>query len=151
MDRQQLDQDLVTFCEQKAAQHKQEADDGADDYLPEKDRRNRPNVLGPLCRVKGGDDVLHNGLPVRVIGPAREEGWFYGLEVARFGPIDVPMEGQYITDRAPADPTEEPLPVFIEDEPAPVDSNETPMPVTVPEPETGTEQGDEPDEGEPEG
>lgn len=118
MDRQDLDQTALDFCTERAAFHKGEADAGDDDYLPEKDRRNRAHVLGPNCRVQAGDDVLNNGNPVRVIGAAREEGWFLGLQQTPWGFADVPMEGQYITDRAPADPNEEPLPIFVEPEPA---------------------------------
>lgn len=120
MQRLDLDQDALDFIARQRAYHVREAEGGADDYLPEQDRRNREHVLGPLARVQRDDDVLLNGDVYRVIGPAREEGWLYVLVQSFRGLTDMPMEGRYITDRAPADPLDEPLPIFeeppIEDE-----------------------------------
>lgn len=119
MERQQLDQDALDFVAQKRAAHRAAADAGEDDEFAKKDRRNREHVLGPYCRVQEDDDVLHNGQVVRVICAARDETWFYGLMVAPFGMVDAPMDGQYITDRAPADAADAPLPIRIDPPPPP--------------------------------
>lgn len=115
MQRQDLDADALAFVEQQRAYHKSQADRGDDDYLDAEHRRNRAQVLGPRCRVQLDDDVLIEGKVRRVIGPARGEGSFYALvQNAEGRCIDVPFDGQLITDRAPADPLEEPLPIFEE-------------------------------------
>lgn len=115
MERQQLSAEAEAFVAERRAYHHNEAESGADDQLDAKDRRNRPDVLGPSSRVKRDDDVLVGGYErVRVIGPAREESWFYALQETPWGNYDVPYDGKNITDRAPADPEEEPQPIFIE-------------------------------------
>lgn len=116
MQRQTLSAELEQWIETTRADHRGRADAGEDNEFDPKHRRNREHVLGPLCRVKEGDDVMHNGAVIRVICPARDEAWFYGLQEAPWGPQDVPYESKYITDRAPADPNEEPLPVFEEED-----------------------------------
>jgi hypothetical protein len=126
MDRQQLDQTALDFIAERRSYHRAEADNGADDTFPEEDRRNRA-VIAPGCRVKDDDDVLYQNYPMRVIGPARGSGWFM---IAMQNPwagnwMDVPMEvgndsdRAFVTDRAPADPNEEPLPIFLESEEEP--------------------------------
>lgn len=119
MERMQLSQEILDLVAEKRAHHRASADAGEDDQMPEKDRRNRQHVLGPRGRVKEDDHVLIHGEPTPVICPAPSEEWFYGLMFTPWGIFDTPFNGRSITDRAPADPTEEPLPIFIEDEPAP--------------------------------
>jgi hypothetical protein len=114
MQRQELDPETAAFVAERRAYHHQEAENGVDDFLDEKHRRNREHVLGPRCRVQRDDDVLCNGEVLRVIGPARDEGWFYGLQQAPWGAIDVPYSGANITDRAPADTGEAALPILVE-------------------------------------
>lgn len=73
--------------------------------------------ISPGCRVKNGDDVLVNGIVGRVICPYELNGWFYALIIDGMQIVPTPFEAQYITDRAPADPEEEPLPIFEEPPP----------------------------------
>jgi hypothetical protein len=123
MQRQTLDAEQEAIVSRQRAYHKDQADRGDDDYLPEADRRNREHVLGPNCSVKRDDDVLIGTIVYRVIGPARQEGRLYLLAEAPYGWADFDFAGADITDRAPADPNEEPLPIFLEPEEEP-DPNE---------------------------
>jgi hypothetical protein len=128
MQRQELPQDAITFVAQQREYHRREADVGADDYLPEGDRRNRPDVLGPYSRVREDDDVLIAGEVRRVVCAARGAGNFYALlPRAGGGWVDTLVSGADITDRAPADPNDQPLPVFL---PKPDDADE-PLPDVV--------------------
>lgn len=65
----------------------------------------------PATVLKHDDDVLWLGvLPVRVIWGTDDPNTFlaYGND---FGDTAAPLEHQYITDRAPADPEETPMPI----------------------------------------
>lgn len=134
MQRQDLSPEATAFIAEKRAYHEGEANSGADDMFPEKDRRNRTDVLGPLSRLKRDDDVYISNQVVRVIGPARDERWFYALSETPWGFYDVPFDGQHITDRAPADPNEEPMPIFVEPEEDGEPPSEPPPDETPPTP-----------------
>jgi hypothetical protein len=115
MERQSLSTQTEAWIETQRAEQHAAAENGEDDEFDPKDRRNREHVLGPLCRVKRGDDVLHNESEiVRIVGPARGEGWFLALSETPWGNYLVPYDGSYLTDRAPADPEEEPQPIYLE-------------------------------------
>ena len=90
---------------------------GLDNDLPEEQRRSRPEVL-PGSFVKRDDDILlFDCIPLHVVGPGRGlDGvlayyppWF-GDDCVQFaiGPND-------ITDRAPADGEEDPMPAWPEE------------------------------------
>lgn len=113
MDRLTLSPEALAFVsEQRAANHAAATTEDTD--LDPADRRDRAEVLGAGCRVQRDDDVLYSEFPLRVIGPARGQGWFFALLEVPWGFTTTPLEGQYITDRAPADPEDEPLPIFVE-------------------------------------
>lgn len=90
------------------------SDTGTDPAL----RRDRAEV-SPGCRLKHGDDVMVSGMQSRVICPSEVEGWFYDLSIEGMIFVVGQHEAQYVTDRAPADPEEEPMPIFPEPEPEP--------------------------------
>lgn len=95
------------------------ADGGADDDLPPEDRPNRVD-RSDLGALKDDDDVeVSSGTHVRVVCPGRGRGWFYcWWYEAMFRTWMVgQMEAVNVTDRAPADPDEEPMPIFPEPEP----------------------------------
>jgi len=70
----------------------------------------------PGTALKLDDDVLWLGFaPVRVVWGFDEPDRFLGYspeELGGLGDYVVPLEGQYITDRAPLDPQETPMPVY---------------------------------------
>lgn len=70
--------------------------------------------ISPGCRVKHGDDVLVSGTVARVVCPAHTDGWFYCIYIDGMLITLGQFEALQITDRAPADPEEEPLPIFAE-------------------------------------
>jgi hypothetical protein len=73
--------------------------------------------IGPGCRIKVDDDVLVNGEIKRVVAPADYPGWFTSLTLDQNGFVWGTDDSTQVTDRAPADPNEEALPIFAE--PAP--------------------------------
>jgi len=98
---------------------------GADNDLAAEDRPDR-ELIAPRCRLKSNDHVLCNYELLRVVCPGRGVGWFYALRIDA-GMFELGQhEAQYVEDRAPADPQEEPLPIF---EP---DPNEEPDPDPFP-------------------
>lgn len=121
MQRQTLSPEAEAFVTAKRAEHHSLAAT-EDQALDPKDRRDREHVVSPLCRIQRDDDIMYQGYPHRVIGPARAEGWLICLQEAPWGFMDVSLDAgnttdrEFITDRAPADPNEEPLPIFIEPE-----------------------------------
>lgn len=110
---------------------------GEDDYLTDRidqdglptedpsgllvDRRDREHVAyyqtaegawKPLL-LKRGDHVICAGLPLVVVGPGSHRTVFSGMYAPWLGDNFVlPIEASYITDRAPADPTEDPMPII---------------------------------------
>lgn len=91
------------------------ADAGQDDDLDPLDRRNREHVAyyqdangnWVPCPLKRNDDVLVAGcIPVRVIGPQRDRGFFFGYYAPWFGDSLFSCSFDYISHRAPADPNE---------------------------------------------
>lgn len=86
------------------------ADDCSD--LPPEERPTRAEIA-PGCRLKEGDDVFCNGQVYRVVCPARGIGWFTGWSLDPVtGSVIGPIDAYQVTDRAPADPAEPPLPIF---------------------------------------
>lgn len=84
--------------------------------LPPEDRPDRA-LVAPGCRLKHNDHVVVNGQCVRVIRPGRLSGWFYAAILMDGAFAYGQWEAQYVTDRAPADPEEDPLPIFEEPSP----------------------------------
>lgn len=68
--------------------------------------------IGPGCRIKVDDDVLVNGEIKRVVAPADYPGWFTSLSLDQNGFVWGTDDSAQVTDRAPADPEEEPLPIY---------------------------------------
>jgi hypothetical protein len=62
--------------------------------------------------LKRDDDVICGGIPLRVVGPARDRGFFLGLYPPWFGDSVMACEALSITDRAPANAGEPPMPVI---------------------------------------
>lgn len=91
---------------------------GADNDLAPEDRPDRAD-RSDLGALKDGDDVIASGTPVRVICPGRGRGWFYSMIIEEQGFTIGQHEAQYVTDRAPADPNETPMPIFPEPETSP--------------------------------
>lgn len=75
-------------------------------YYQDAQGRWKPSAL------KAGDDVICAGMPLRVAGPARGRGYFSGYYEPWFGDAVVPIEAAYVTERAPADSGETPMPII---------------------------------------
>lgn len=117
MERLELESTEEAFIVAERAANKQSADEGTDDDLEPKDRRNRTSgVCGPNCRIKEGDDIrMYEQVDVfRVIGAARGEEWLNVLAMTPWGNYVMPIDGRDVEDRAPADPEEEPLPIWTD-------------------------------------
>lgn len=115
-----IDESRVDYWRQY---HVQDANNGGDDDLAPEERRNRADVITGTHLKRGDDITLVEAIPLRVIGPGR--GWnvilayypaWFGDQVQQFeiAPGD-------LTDRAPLDPNETPMPVFpgVVDDPHP--------------------------------
>lgn len=76
-------------------------------------RRDRAEI-SPGCRIKPGDDVQVSGIVGRVVCAAHTEGWFYDIYIDEMLITLGQHEAVQVEDRAPADPEEEPLPIFEE-------------------------------------
>lgn len=66
----------------------------------------------PGCLLKPGDDVEVSQVVARVVCPADTDGWFYAYTIDGTLFVLTQFEAQYVTDRAPADPEETPMPIF---------------------------------------
>lgn len=78
-------------------------------------QRDYPGISTPLAgtALKLDDDIMWLGvLPARVLWGHDDPAAFNGFNEDVFGPTNCVLEGQYITDRAPADPEETPMPVY---------------------------------------
>lgn len=78
----------------------------------------------PETIVKVGDDLLvYGSLPVRVLSNGSGPGFFVGYtEPSIFGIdgyLEWPYAEEFINDRAPLDPQETPMPVWIHEDPEP--------------------------------
>ncbi len=74
-----------------------------------------PSYSEPLpgTALKLDDDVMWLGFaPMRVAWGIDDPGSFQGYSPDIFGDMLVAVEGQYITDRAPKDPSETPMPIY---------------------------------------
>lgn len=86
------------------------------------DRRDREHVAyyqdaegrWKPCALKIGDDVICGGLPLRVVGPARDRRFFTGYYAPWFGDSTLPIEALYVYERAPLDDQETPMPIIPE-------------------------------------
>jgi hypothetical protein len=94
-----------------------------DQSLPAEDRRDRminesltteqrALVFGSI--LKHDDDVICGGLPLRVVGPAEGKNSFYGQYDPWFADLLINIEAFYVTERAPADALETPMPIYPE-------------------------------------
>jgi len=82
-------------------------------YYQDRQGRWKPTAL------KVGDDVICAGIPLRVVAPARGRGYFSGYYSPWFGETLVPIEARYVTERAPLDPNETPMPIIPDEEVTP--------------------------------
>ena len=106
-----IDEERVTYWRDF---HVADANGGGDNDLPPEERRNRTEVIAGSHLKRGDDITLVEAVPLRVIGPGRGASvilayyppWF-GDSVQQFE--IAPAE---LTDRAPLDPNEPPMPVF---------------------------------------
>lgn len=85
-----------------------------DDTETDPDKRRDRAEASPGCRLKFDDDCLINGSIVKYICPSNDPGWFYALGIDETIIAVGTYEAQYVTDRAPSDEEEEPLPIFLE-------------------------------------
>jgi hypothetical protein len=101
-----------------------------DTDLPLQDRRDRPDCLHG-SNVKRDDDVLIlDQIPLRVVGPGRGRKVIIGYYPPWFGDEaqSFEIEPGDLTDRAPADPLEPPLPIWPEEEEPPTEPPPEPTP-----------------------
>jgi hypothetical protein len=107
---------LLSYATAKRDEIVTNANNGADDDLPEAERPNRTEVV-PGCILKFSDELDIYGQTVLYLCPGRGLGWLYALTVdgatIPLGSYDVTS----VTDRLPADPEEEPMPIIIAPEP----------------------------------
>lgn len=67
----------------------------------------------PVSALKVNDDVMWLGfIPMRVLWGHDHPDYFNAYSPDIFGDMTVNVEGQYITDRAPADSEETPMPIY---------------------------------------
>lgn len=84
------------------------------------DHRNRPviayyqdaNGLWKPANIKQGDHVICLGMPMEVSGAASGRGTFFGYYDSWFGDMQIPLDISWITERAPLDPNETPMPII---------------------------------------
>jgi hypothetical protein len=71
-------------------------------------------LVAPYCRLRRDDSVRVNESTVIVVCPAGALGWFHTLELSDDGAQLVfgQREAQYVTDRAPIDLEDPPLPIW---------------------------------------
>ncbi len=78
-------------------------------------QRDYPGKSEPLpgTALKLDDDVLWLGvIPVRVLWGYDDPDFFNAFNAEMLGTTNFVLEGQYIEDRAPADPQETPMPIY---------------------------------------
>jgi hypothetical protein len=111
-----VDQERVEYWRQK------NHDDAAtlDQDLPEEDRRDRAECLVGSNLKPDDDALIVDCIPFRVVGPGTGRNVVLGYYPPWFGDEAVGFEifDGDLTDRAPKDPAEEPLPIFLPEEPA---------------------------------
>jgi hypothetical protein len=93
---------------------------GEDNDLDPGARRDREEVVAGSNLKRGDDIMIIDVFPLRVIGPARGATSITGFYPDWFGnePMYLALEPPvYVTDRAPLDPNETPMPVFPEETP----------------------------------
>ena len=73
----------------------------------------------PGSFLKHGDDVSWFGMGVRVLWGTDDPLLFFGYNQDIFGDYAMPLQVEYVEDRAPADPEEEPMPIWPPDEEEP--------------------------------
>lgn len=95
--------DRLTFDEERVEELRDELRDNYADY-------EKPLPGTPL---KNGDDVMWlDFFPMRVLWGHDHPDYFNGYCPEYFGDAACNVEGHYITDRAPADPEETPMPIY---------------------------------------
>lgn len=88
-----------------------------DDDLPPEERRDRADVLPGSVLKRDDDVIIAEVIPMRVIGPARGGNVIFGYYPDWFGDDAIGFEitpTTIITDRAPFDTEEDPMPIFPE-------------------------------------
>jgi hypothetical protein len=91
-------------------------------YYQDSQGRWKPTLL------KRGDHVICGGLPLVVIGPARDRRFFNGYYYPWFGDSVIPIEALYVYERAPEDPNETPMPIIPIEEPPPAEEPPAALP-----------------------
>jgi hypothetical protein len=107
-----IDQEALEIqrAEQVAAAATEDTD------LPPEARRDRAEVIAGSI-LKRDDDIVWAGVPMRVVGPARDEDFLIGRYDPWCGNMLLPVNWQDISDRAPADPNDtSSLPIFPEEQ-----------------------------------
>lgn len=69
--------------------------------------------------LKRDDDVVLCGIPWRVVGPARDRRFVTLYNQQMCGDMAMTFDVTGVTDRAPLDPEEPPMPIIPEPEPEP--------------------------------
>lgn len=104
---------LLSYGQQLRDQLITGANNGDNDDVQPEARPNRATIA-PGCRLKPFDEVEIYGIPMLYLCPGIGETAIYALSIdgatIPLGAYDVSA----VTDRIPADPEEEPLPIFEE-------------------------------------
>lgn len=110
--------------EVRIAEHQQEQHDAAalhheDDDLQPHERRDREPVIEGTALKRGDDILIYDSIFLRVVGPGRGWNVLIGYYPDWFGDnaLQFEISPDYITDRAPLDPDEPPMPVWPPPEP----------------------------------
>jgi hypothetical protein len=111
MDR--IDVHLQAECERLRAELLENCARGGDDDLLEDERPDRTET-SPGCLLKPYDDVIVDETPCRYILPGRGQHWMYVVFFS-YGSVNLAQyEDTQVTDRAPVDPEETPMPILPE-------------------------------------
>lgn len=119
---QRLEYMFQAIAEQKRTELLDHCANGGDDDLDPSERPDRTGRDGAddLGALKDFDDVTIGGQEMRVICPGRGKGWFYCLTIESQGFTIGQYQAQFVSERAPFDPEETPMPIFPEEpEPEP--------------------------------
>jgi hypothetical protein len=90
-------------------------DQGDFDRILAECQRDYPSFGDPLpgTALKLNDDIMWLGvIPARVLWGHDDPEAFNSYNAEYFGETNAVLEGQYITDRAPADAQETPMPIY---------------------------------------
>lgn len=99
----------------------------------------------PSSYLKLDDDVMWGGVPLRVVWGCDDPFSFLGYNQDIFGDSVPSFDARLIDDRAPADPEEEPLPIFPPDPPPEPEEPPPEEPEEPPPEEPEEEEEEDPD------